>query len=91
VKVPLEQPAPCQRISTRTWQPGAAGVTTQVVTMEERSSVSVSTRPGSGSATYIRKVRAPPADGHLEAVQRAGTHATLLDPKRRERGRRQCR
>jgi hypothetical protein len=88
---PLEQSAdptrPCQRVSKCTRQPAPSGVTAQFVTIEERASDSVSTRPGSGSSTRIRKSRAPPSDGRPEAVDRAGTHPALLDPELGERRR----
>jgi hypothetical protein len=57
---PTNPPAPCQRVSNCTRQPSPSDVTTQVVTIEERSSDSVSTRPGSGSSTRIRNLRARP-------------------------------
>jgi hypothetical protein len=61
---PLEQhadPPPLPAVSNRTGQPAPSGVTIQVVTIEEPSSDSVSTRPGSGSSTRILKswVRPP--------------------------------
>src|SRR5688572_25555876 len=55
-------PAPCQVVSMRTRESAPSGVTVKVVTRLELRSDSVRTRPGSGSATWLRYSRVrPPA------------------------------
>jgi hypothetical protein len=61
-KNPPMPPAPCHSVAIRTRAPLPSGVTVKVVTRLESASVSVITRPGSGSATVIRYDRVrPPA------------------------------
>ncbi len=61
-------------VAIRTWQALPSGVTVQVVTEVDPVSDSVSTRPGSGSATWIRNWRVrPPAVSLNRAIVPAPT------------------
>jgi hypothetical protein len=93
-KPPLEQPSDPTRALPARLQPHPTArhlrVTTQVVTIEEPASDSVSARLGSGSATRIRKLRARPRRSSGSCA-RCWHHATLLDPELRERWRQDVR
>jgi hypothetical protein len=74
-------PAPSQVPEICTSEAGPCGETVKVVTALEPVSDSVRTRPGSGSAILVRHSRVRPPARQLVPQDRAGAHATGLDPE----------